>query len=463
MSYTVEKINGVTKEYDGAKFTYLFPAATIVALVEPDSIVITYKAPSSSYQNPVTYAFSDLVPDFGATTVEEYCDYLATNGFFFELLETDIKGTLEVSEVNSTSTLLAAGATFTGTAELNEYPDVMITVNTDQNGTLTFEFSPDGTNWDNSLTFDYATDRINPPHILVKGGRYFRAKFENTSTSAQTFLRLQTSYGLFQKPTSPINGTLAETYDAIVTRPTDYKLEVASGKRQGSELWNKFGYNNDVDTGTEILASFGGTFNPLTTATTINIVSTSANDTSGGTGCNSIFLNGIDANRNIQTELVTLNGTTTVTTVSTWLGINRVSMVLCGSGQVNDGDINLTAVTGGSAMAQMPANGGVTQQCIFHVPANYTFNAEWFWVNVLNRAKDAVLTFKFWVYSAVSNGKQEVAKIDVDTSKTTQPSELSPNLPFPISEKTVCWVEVTSDKDNVICNARFSGILNRIV
>lgn len=138
-------------------------------------------------------------------------------------------------------------------------------------------------------------------------------------------------------------------------------------------------------------------------------------------------------------------------------------MVLCGSGQVNDGDINLTAVTGGSAMAQMPANGGVTQQCIFHVPANYTFNAEWFWVNVLNRAKDAVLTFKFWVYSAVSNGKQEVAKIDVDTSKTTQPSELSPNLPFPISEKTVCWVEVTSDKDNVICNARFSGILNRIV
>ena len=84
MSYTVEKINGVTKEYDGAKFTYLFPTATIIALEEPDSIVITYKAPSSSYQNPVTYAFSDLVPDFGATTVEEYCDYLATNGFFFE-------------------------------------------------------------------------------------------------------------------------------------------------------------------------------------------------------------------------------------------------------------------------------------------------------------------------------------------------------------------------------------------
>ena len=48
-----------------------------------------------------------------------------------------------LSVVNSTSTPLASGATFTGTAELNVYPDVMITVKSDTNGTIYTDFSPD--------------------------------------------------------------------------------------------------------------------------------------------------------------------------------------------------------------------------------------------------------------------------------------------------------------------------------
>lgn len=241
--------------------------------------------------------------------------------------------------------------------------------------------------------------------------------------------------------------------------PLSYVYEVAKGKVQRTEIWNKFGYNNDLDTGTEVIASWGGAFTPLTTSTTLTIVSTDTDDTSGGDGCNSIVVYGIDENRDSQIEVITLDGTNNVVTTSTWLGINRVAMFLCGSSQVNEGDINITATTGGSQMAQMPSLGGVTQQCIFHVPRNYTFVTEWLWINVINRGKDATLTFKFWIYSAVSNGKQEVFKLDVDTSKSTKPIELNPALPFPITEKTVLWIECTSDKNDVIVNARFSGIL----
>jgi hypothetical protein len=377
---------------------------------------------------------------------------MSYNPFAYSITSTD----------NTSTTLLTAGNTFTGVAELNDYPDVMVTVATDQNGTLYCDFSNDGTNWDTTLTFKYNTARINPPHVFVKGNRYFRVRFENTSTSDQTYLRLYTNYGLINKLTAPINGTLSDNYDATVVRPTDYKSEVAMGKRQGRELWNKFGYNNDIDIGTEVIASWGGTFNPLTSATTLTIVSTSANDTSGGTGCNSIVVYGIDADRNEVIEVVTLNGTTNVVTVSTWLGINRVAMFLCGSGQINDGTINITATTGGSQMAQMPLNGGVTQQCIFHIPTNYNYLTEWLWINVINKGKDAELTVKMWVYSAVSNGKQEVFKVDIDTTVTNEPIQVNPSLPFPISEKTVIWLECTSNKNDVIVNARFSGILERI-
>lgn len=59
----------------------------------------------------------------------------------------------ETSSGNSTTTSLANGATFTGTAEQTTHPDVMVSVKTDQNATYYLEFSNDGTNWDTSLTF----------------------------------------------------------------------------------------------------------------------------------------------------------------------------------------------------------------------------------------------------------------------------------------------------------------------
>ena len=89
-------------------------------------------------------------------------------------------------------------------------------------------------------------------------------------------------------------GSLTTTEVATI----DYNTEVALGKVAGAELWNKFGYNQDIDIGTEVIASWGGTFTPLTTATALTMSSTSADDDDGGTGCNSIVIYGIDENRN---------------------------------------------------------------------------------------------------------------------------------------------------------------------
>lgn len=367
-----------------------------------------------------------------------------------------------VSTDNSTTTLLTNGSVFTGTWEdVSAFSSLTTAVKTDQNGTFSVQFSPDGTNQDSTLTRYYRTAQIEAPHRFTITRKYARVVFTNDSGSDQTYLRLQTLLGDQGELNAPTDSTLAQDFDAIAVRPTSYNTEVALSRRQGHVLWNKFGYNADVDIGTEVVASWGGTFTPITTASVLSIVSTDATDDDGNTGCNSVVIYGLDANRDAVIEVVTLNGTTPVVTTSTWLGVNRVAMYLCGTGKVNAGTITVTETAGSTTMAQMPAAGGVTQQCIFYVPRNHNFIMEWLYANSLRQSgADPKVTIKIWAFSTANNGNQEVFRGSLDTSVSTQ-LDISPQLPFPVSESSVVWMEATTDKNDTIISGRFSGTLVR--
>ncbi len=241
-----------------------------------------------------------------------------------------------LSDDNSTTTLLAAGITFTGEWEdVGHYNSVTVAAKTDQDGTFSVQFSPDGVNQDSTLTRYYRTGQIEAPHRFTITRRYMRVVFTNTSASDQTYLRLQTIYGDKTDLNAPMDSTLAQDFDAVAVRPSDHHVEVSLNRRQGSALWNKFGYNTTVGTGVEVVASWGGTFSPMTTARTLSFVSTSANDiTSSGTGARNVVVYGIDANRRAQIVVVQMNGLTPVVTTETWLGVNRISIGLSGTGQV---------------------------------------------------------------------------------------------------------------------------------
>lgn len=126
----------------------------------------------------------------------------------------------EVSTDNSTTTPLGSGATFTGTGEQNQYPHLGVMVKTDNTGTLFFDFSNDGTNWDSTFPptgFSVAAN-VAEFHTAVKLGRYFRVRFVN-DTGAQTFLRLTTYYGEnFVPSVAPIGFTIADDADALITK-----------------------------------------------------------------------------------------------------------------------------------------------------------------------------------------------------------------------------------------------------
>lgn len=367
-----------------------------------------------------------------------------------------------VSTANSTTTLLTSGSTFTGTWEdATLYDSIVVSPKTDQDGTYTVQFSPDGVNADSSLTRYYRTSQIEPPHRFTIARQYVRVTFTNTSASDQTYLRLQTILGSKTQLNVPLDSGLSQDYDAFATRPTDYHYEVGLGRRQGQTTWNKWGYNPDVDIGTETVWSVGGTFARMTSADTLNVVSTSTNDDGdpAGTGAQSIIIYGVDSNYEAQTEVVTLNGTTAVTTSNTWLGVNRAAIYLAGSGGINAGDINITVTTGGATQAQIPTGEGSTQHAFFFTQRKHTALMDWLLINVVKTSGGGkpIITIKVWVRSLVSGARYEVFRqnIDVALDNTIQ---LTPSQPFVVGEKSLIEVEATSDTNNAAVSARFSLI-----
>ena len=75
---------------------------------------------------------------------------------------------------------------------------------------------------------------------------------------------------------------------------------------------NKAGRNQDVDIGSEDIICQGGDYTPPTTARIHNIASSSANDTSAGTGARTVSINGILADYSEANETITMNGTSNV-------------------------------------------------------------------------------------------------------------------------------------------------------
>ena len=264
---------------------------------------------------------------------------------------------------------------------------------------------------------------------------------------------------------SVIGDPLGEDDKALVTRSTSFEHEVATGKRIGVTIWNKWGYNPDIDTAAEeVIASFGGTYTPPTSPTTLTLSSSSGNDTSlggGGTGARTILITGIDANRNIQTQTISLQGVTPVVTTTTWLGINRIEVISSGSGQVNAGGIGVFAVSGGAALGYVPEGEGLSQEAIFHVPANHTFIATWLIINAARtngQGSSPIITVRGYVFNPSTNTKYLVVRKRLDTSVAIE-VELTPSEPFVITEGGVLYFTATTDKDNTVVDVRFSGKL----
>jgi hypothetical protein len=156
-----------------------------------------------------------------------------------------------------------------------------------------------------------------------------------------------------------------------------FGLQVSRGQIMGHSTVIVFGYNPDVDTSEETVWPDGGTIPHPTSASVLKISSSSANDTSAGTGARTVFIEGVDGNYNVVNETVTLNGQTAVNTTNSYLFVNHFYVTSVGSGGENAGNINAgtgTVTSGVPAVLYDIIAAGYNNRTTGHycVPAGYT-------------------------------------------------------------------------------------------
>jgi len=172
---------------------------------------------------------------------------------------------------------------------------------------------------------------------------------------------------------------MATTISSITRQGTfePFGLQVSRGQIQGHSSVIVFGYNPDVDTSEESVWPDGGTIPHPTSASVLKISSSSANDTSAGTGARSVFIEGLDGDYNVVSETVILSGQTAVNTTNSYLYVNSFYVASVGSGGENAGNINAgtgTVTAGVPAVLYDIIATGYNSRTTGHycVPAGYT-------------------------------------------------------------------------------------------
>jgi hypothetical protein len=216
------------------------------------------------------------------------------------------------SEDNTTTTPLTGGATYTGTWEKSDQPDVMVSCQSDVAGTLYFDFSNDA--GVTSSTFPVAgfsvAAGIHEFHTALKGPRSFRVRYVNGS-AAQSSLSLYTYFGSFPKtPNAPLNQSFGLDSDSTIVRMPFPWLDVARGLVGGLTTIKKFGQNAAVGTSYSPV-SLGGIYRTpqASGATTLRVAAGNTNDTAAGSGAREITVQGLDENFNYVSETIATAGT----------------------------------------------------------------------------------------------------------------------------------------------------------
>jgi hypothetical protein len=241
----------------------------------------------------------------------------------------------------------------------------------------------------------------------------------------------------------------------------DFALQVSRGQIPGHQNVIVFGYNPDVDTTEESVWPDGGTVPHPTTASILKVSSSSASDTSAGTGARTIYIEGIDTNYDVMSEIVVLNGQTSVNTQYQYRFINNMYVVTVGSSGHNVGDINIGT---GTVTSGVPAvlydiigatfNNRTTAH--FMVPAGYTGYMAQGLFTAGQASGTTGVTGKLIV-----TGPDNISRVGAIVAINNGAVDYAFNYPFTIPEKTCVGATAIGSAANNIVSTMFNIVLVR--
>lgn len=176
---------------------------------------------------------------------------------------------------------------------------------------------------------------------------------------------------------------------------------------------------------------------PPTTAQVHEVVSSSANDTSAGTGARTVLVRGLTSWSSAEvSEVVTMNGTTAVDTVNSYVFINDATVITSGSQNVNDGRISVTAKTDATLQGSIKALVSRTENAFYAFPSTQTA-VFYRWNGWMNREAGGSDYIEFSAYVLTGADSADATWVladsrSVTTTATSNSSwEIEPPVPVP--------------------------------
>jgi len=234
-------------------------------------------------------------------------------------------------------------------------------------------------------------------------------------------------------------------------RTEPFDLQVSRSQIPFHSTVSIFGYQPSVTTTAIPVWENASTYTYPTSASTLTLVSTSASDDTNA----KILINGLDANFNILSETLALNGITGVTTVNSYFRINSLVMVSPGTGQTtNVGTITLKQSS--NTLAQINVGIGKSQSTIYTVPAGYSFYLNIAEVNTSNSyTSSTIVTYKVQAINNVTGVKLNILQQPFVSIYTINRS----SDPFIYTEKTDIQWQLSTSTGTIAAGVVISGKL----
>jgi hypothetical protein len=196
---------------------------------------------------------------------------------------------------------------------------------------------------------------------------------------------------------------MATSVVSSITRMGSYEpfdLQVARNQITMHSSFCQFGINSAVGTTFETVWYSGGVYAYPASASVLKVSSTSANDTSAGTGARTVLIEGLNASYVPVSETVTLNGQTQVDTVNSYLRVNTMTVLTAGSGGAAAGVIYIGtgSATGGvpqtSILDAINTSNNESESAVYTVPAGYTGYIYRYIISSMNPEANTATTFR---------------------------------------------------------------------
>jgi hypothetical protein len=191
----------------------------------------------------------------------------------------------------------------------------------------------------------------------------------------------------------------------------------------------------------------------------LKVSSSSANDTSNGTGARTVFLSGLDANHNTISETVSLTGQTAVLTVQSYLHVNQCYVATAGTSDGAEGTIYFGT---GTVTAGVPAtvydviaydyNTRITGS--YTVPAGYTAYVSQGLFSTGQSSGTGPVTGRL-----VTRGTDEIRRTAAIVTLNNGAADYVFEYPLVVFEKTTLEAQAIGTGNNNACSSMFIILL----